>query len=248
MTEQRFDSLAPAYDQFRTGYSDELFDALQEYGLSAGDRVLDVACGTGIASSELAARGCQVTGIDISEPMLSFARKRIGESTFLLAQAERLPFASATFDAAICAQAFHWLDQPRALAEMIRVVRRGGTIAIFWKQMIRGDAMRIIRDDAAKELGIGPFDELLPDGLSLIEASALEDQRLRVIPSIVTMATADFIGYERSRARAHMKFGNLLERYLELLAKRLMSGDATLAVSYVQYLALGRSPGSAVAV
>ena len=85
--------------------------------------------------------------------MLAYARSVIPHATFVAARAERLPFASASFDAVTCAQAFHWFDPQRALEEMRRVVRPGGTIAVWWKGLMRGDPVRHVREDIARELG-----------------------------------------------------------------------------------------------
>src|SRR5208283_2281926 len=97
--------------------------------------------GTGLVAAELAARGCAVAGVDASEPMLERARRRVRSAPFVAGRAERLPFADGVFDGAVCAQAFHWFEREQALAELIRVVRPGGVVAIWWKTLMRGDTV-----------------------------------------------------------------------------------------------------------
>jgi SAM-dependent methyltransferase len=241
-----FDALADAYDRHRIGYSDELYDAIVGYGLGPGSRVLDLGCGTGIASAALARRGMSVTGIDISEPMLAHARKRLPEATFVHGSADALAFPDASYDGAASAQAFHWFDAPKVLAEAVRVVRPYGVVAIWWKTILHGDRVRMLRAEAASELGGGPADgvesveDLLGESFEPFYEAPLVDRRLRVIPWQVTLTVADLIGYEGSRLRARRRFGDRISEYLERLAALLGTPETTLDVGYVQYLYLGK--------
>jgi demethylmenaquinone methyltransferase/2-methoxy-6-polyprenyl-1,4-benzoquinol methylase len=97
-----------------------------------GDRVLDVATGTGAVARELVrVRGCRVVGLDQSPEMLAEARRRVNGSVELVeASAERLPFADDVFDALTFTYLLRYVDDPAAtLRELARVVRAGGTIA-----------------------------------------------------------------------------------------------------------------------
>jgi SAM-dependent methyltransferase len=106
--------------------------------LRPGDRVLDVACGTGLVSFRVAeAVGAQgaVVGTDISERMVETVRRiaaerAVGNIVFERADAEELPFADGAFDAALCALGLMYVPDPvRALSEMRRLLRPGGTAA-----------------------------------------------------------------------------------------------------------------------
>ena len=94
--------------------------------------VLDVACGTGDMMVELVRWGCDVTGVDLSEEMMSIARLKVKDARLMEADAEHLPFDDNTFDAVTCAfgvRNFVHLEQ--GLAEMLRVLRPGGTMVIL---------------------------------------------------------------------------------------------------------------------
>lgn len=235
-----FDDLAEAYDRYRFGYADDVYDALFSYGLVPGGRVLDVGCGTGLVAAALAARGCPVVGVDVSEAMLERARRRASSSTFEIGHAESLRFADSSFDGAVSAQAFHWFDRTRALTELERVVRSGGVVAIWWKGLNRGDGVRLLRERAAREAGLDPPSDLLGAGFPEFEHSHLEDRRLRVIPWSVQVTVAAFLGYERSRARSRDAFGDRLEDYLVVLARLLGPPESELSLSYLHHLYLGR--------
>ncbi|HWB23708.1 MAG TPA: class I SAM-dependent methyltransferase [Gaiellaceae bacterium] len=97
-----------------------------------GDRVLDVATGTGAVARELVRRkGCSVVGVDQSAEMLAEARKQLaGQVELVEADAQQLPFADGEFDALTFTYLLRYVDDPAAtLRELARVVRPGGTIA-----------------------------------------------------------------------------------------------------------------------
>jgi demethylmenaquinone methyltransferase/2-methoxy-6-polyprenyl-1,4-benzoquinol methylase len=97
-----------------------------------GERVLDVATGTGMVAAELLSRAdCEVVGVDQSAEMLAGARARFGERVVLVqGQAEALPFADASFDALSFTYLLRYVDDvPATLRELARVLRPGGRIA-----------------------------------------------------------------------------------------------------------------------
>lgn len=106
----------------------------------AGDRVLDVATGTGLVAAELIRqKGCAVVGLDQSPEMLALARERLPAVELVEASAESLPFADASFDALTFTYLLRYVDDPGAtLAELTRVVRPGGTIAALEFAVPRG--------------------------------------------------------------------------------------------------------------
>ena len=110
--------------------------ALAQLFLSAGGRLLDVATGTGDMAA-LALRffpGCQVVGIDVSEPMLALGRRKAGSERcrFLPAQAQELPFADHTFAGVTCAFGVrNFSPLFLYLQEMVRVVQPGGRVVIL---------------------------------------------------------------------------------------------------------------------
>lgn len=105
-----------------------------------GGHVLDVATGTGLVADELMRRGFAVTGLDQSAEMLAVARSRLGgRATLVSGHAEELPFASASFDHLTFTYLLRYVDDPAAvLAELSRVVRPGGTVAMLEFGVPRG--------------------------------------------------------------------------------------------------------------
>lgn len=111
-----------------------------DLGLQAGDRVLDVGCGTGRLAMTFAKRVAptgSVAGVDAASEMIkraSFrARKKELPIAFQVAFAQRLPFPNATFDAVTCTLALHHVaedDQQTAVQEMYRVLKPEGRLLI----------------------------------------------------------------------------------------------------------------------
>ncbi len=128
-----FDTIARTYDRLNRLMTLGLDRCWRKHALrGVQGNVLDVACGTGDMAVSLVERGCTVTGVDISEEMLAIARQKAPMVTFMIADAEHLPFPDASFDAVTCAfgvRNFVHLEQ--GLNEMLRVLNPGGQLVIL---------------------------------------------------------------------------------------------------------------------
>ena len=128
-----FSRSADAYDRARPDYPPAAVAWLAErLGLRPGRTVVDLAAGTGKLTRPLAATGAEVVAI---EPVAEM-RARIGDAAArsLDGTAEAVPLPDASADAVMVAQAFHWFDGPAALAEIHRVLRPGGALALVWNR------------------------------------------------------------------------------------------------------------------
>jgi len=99
----------------------------------AGGKILDVSCGTGEFLQELAKRKkMKLFGTDISSQMIAKAQKKLGNLVQLKkADVHNLPFRDNYFDYVVSTESFHhYYDQPRAIAEMRRVAKRGGKVIV----------------------------------------------------------------------------------------------------------------------
>lgn len=100
-------------------------------GIAAGQRVLDVACGTGIVARECARRGATVTGLDLNEGMLGVARRISPGIDWRQGDASDLPFEDGSFDAVVCQFGLMFFPKrEESLAEQWRVLAPGGTLVV----------------------------------------------------------------------------------------------------------------------
>ncbi len=99
--------------------------------LPLGDRVLDLGCGEGATLLHLGAPEGAV-GVDLFEPKIAFARRRLPTCRFEVASAERLPFDDGSFDHVLVRDVIHHIEQPEpAIDELARVLAPGGRIDVL---------------------------------------------------------------------------------------------------------------------
>jgi SAM-dependent methyltransferase len=168
--EQFFDAHAPIYDAnvFTKNTVDEVDFLLEELGLKAGDSILDVGCGTGRHSIELAKRGYSVTGLDLSAEMLAqaAAKAEVENAKVEWVRSDATQFAvPAEFDAAIClcegalgllSQTDDPIGQPLAILRNISRSLKPGAKAVF--TVLNGAAMLCRYQN--KDVAEGRFDPI----------------------------------------------------------------------------------------
>jgi SAM-dependent methyltransferase len=124
------DQQVPAYEE-----------ALRRVGLEPGQRVLDVGCGAGAFVQLVAERGAEPYGIDASEALIEFARKRLPSANLRVGEMEELPYEDNTFDLVTGFNSFFFAnDMVAALHEAGRVAKRGAPVVIqVWGRHERCD-------------------------------------------------------------------------------------------------------------
>jgi ubiquinone/menaquinone biosynthesis C-methylase UbiE len=124
-----FGNVAELYERVRLDYSPAAVDRLCEaLGLDRTASVVDLAAGTGKLTRKLAPRFDRVVAVEPNDEMRRLMR---GVET-LKGSAERIPLPDSEFDAVFVADAFHWFDWPVALAEIARILRPRGGLALVW--------------------------------------------------------------------------------------------------------------------
>lgn len=137
-------------------------ELIRRLGIRRGERVLDLGCGTGYTACLLAKRpGATVFGVDLQPKMLTWAKKRavrkhVTETVHLIAaDAHRLPFRDASFDAAVVESVLIFCDVPVALAELFRVLKPGGRLGCNEVTAI-GEITREQKEQFAASIGVAP--------------------------------------------------------------------------------------------
>ena len=157
-------SASEAYEQFLVPPIFEPWaHRLIETGrVQEGDRVLDVACGTGIVARQAASRvgsGGSVVGVDVNEGMLAVAEEATADVQppieWRQGDATELPFTDEEFDIVCCQQALQFFDEPvAALEEMRRVLKPGGRVALsVWRPLHYQPAYVVLADALERYIG-----------------------------------------------------------------------------------------------
>jgi SAM-dependent methyltransferase len=127
----RFADVAGAYERGRPEYPPAVVGAIAaELGIAPGEAVLDLAAGTGKFTRALLGIGMDVIAVEPQPPLRRILTASIGEKRVRAGFAEAIPLEDASVAAVTVADAFHWFDHALALAEIRRVLRPGGGLAI----------------------------------------------------------------------------------------------------------------------
>jgi SAM-dependent methyltransferase len=199
---------AGAYERGRPDYPPQAVAWLADrLGLRAGRTVVDLAAGTGKLTRALADSGAEVVAV---EPVAEMRRALPATVRALDGTAEAMPLRAASADAVTVAQAFHWFDGDRALAEIHRVLRPGGALALVWNRRVLADPVQSAlhelmaphRGDTPSHVGgvwpgafertrlFGAFEERAFDQTQRLDADGLAD-RVASVSFIAALGDAE---------------------------------------------------------
>ena len=212
-----------------------------------GQRVLDVACGTGVLARTAAERSGAhgaVVGLDVNEGMLAVAAKVAPEIEWRLGVAETLPFDNNTFDAVISQFGLMFFeDKHGALREMMRVLRPGGQLAIaVWDTLENTPGyaamvdllQRLFGEEAASGLrapySLGNIDSLyaLCREAGLADATVVTYEGTARFPSIESWVYTDIKGWTLADSIDDAQYAQLLAE-AETALQPFVDGDGTVA-------------------
>lgn len=197
-----FDGVAQLYQSTRPGYPAEIIAfMLETAGVGAASSVLEIGCGPGQLTRDLARYGFRLTAIDIGQEMIAAARRSVRGLAveFQVTPFEDFAAADASFDLVVSATAFHWIDPEVKFSKPARLLRPGGWLAILSTGERYDDPLGAALDGmwAARSDGQvrrrPPPDEITASGLFGEPVHREHEQRTVLAPEAV-------IGLENTRA------------------------------------------------
>lgn len=210
-----------------------------------GERILDLGCGNGQLTAQLAAAGARVLGFDASPQMAAAARARGFEVD--LGSAENLPYADASFDAVFSNAALHWMrDQDAVLSGLHRVLKSRGR---FVAEMGGFGNIAAIRVAFAAALDRHGFDGRAHDAnyypsaeeySRRLENHGFEVNRIALIPRPTRLPESGMAGWIRTFRRGVLETvpeairDQLVDEAVELLAPALRGRDGNWTADYVR--------------
>lgn len=139
---ESFDRAASDYDRYRLGYPPQVVEVVLSRGaIGPSSRVLEVACGTGQLSIDLARSGCELVAVEMGPNLARLARGNLASfprARVEVGRFEQWPLDGETFDAVVCASAFHWLDPELRYAKSAEALRPGGSLVILHAHHVSG--------------------------------------------------------------------------------------------------------------
>jgi SAM-dependent methyltransferase len=122
------------HEHYARGRPSYPVDAVRVANLATSSSVLEVGAGTGKLTRVLVDEFAQVVAVEPDPHMRSWFTALCPRAALLAGAAEALPVAAASVDAVYVAEAFHWFDHRRAVAEFARVLRPGGAVVLMWNR------------------------------------------------------------------------------------------------------------------
>lgn len=263
-----WEEAAATYERFFGPITSRLIEPLLDAaGATAGTRLLDVACGAGQLTAQAVRRGAEATGIDVADAMVTISRRLHPGIDFRRADASRLPFPDAYFDAVVANFAIlHLGDPQRAVTEFARVLTPTGRVAVtVWDHPDRArvfgwvlEALEAAGATPPSDIPAGPpFFRYAADNeiTALLQSGGFEQIDTRTVTFTHHAASVDDIwdgivgGTVRTAALIRRQPGRTQQAiraaFEQLAAASTLHGTSTIEIPFSAKLAAGRMPGGA---
>ena len=234
---ESFGDVARAYDRGRPSYPPALLDSLLA---DCAHTVIDVGCGTGIVAALLAARGCEVLGVEVDERMAEVARTKgiaVEVGTF-----EDWDNRGRRFELVTCGQAWHWIDPRRGALKAADVLRPGGRIGCFWnfgdpptqfREVVKPVYLRLAPELEERSVALGHFTDRFEAAERELTASGrFEEVAVRRFPWSRTYTTAEWIDVVGTHSDHHALQGPQLDALLAAIGSAIDSLGGSFEMVY----------------
>lgn len=252
-----YDDDAQAYERTRPVCPAQLFDDLVDLaGLAAGDRVVEIGCGTGQATVPLAERGLLVTAIELGAELAAVARRKLATFPGSLVLTTSFEWwqpeagESGAFGAVVACNSLHWIDPELRFSKPFELLRPGGAMVVTGCKWARpASADRFWIDVQQDYLAVGfageppPPPERIDEWHFPAEAAAYFDEvvSLRYPPFEIRYSAEDYLANLATQCGTRELGSERAADFLSRVRRRLeANGWPALTATYVGYLTVGR--------
>ena len=211
-----FDRVAEIYHTYRPDYPQALVEAiLHRSGIPAGGEILEIGSGTGKATLPFARRGYSILCIEPGENLAKIAQDNLRQYPAVrweIAAFQEWQEGSAQFDLIISGQAFHWVPRPAGFIKAARLLKKSGTLAIYWN--MQGENQGAVFDEITEV-----YRERAPeldDGKSSEEVILEREQELRACGCFEKVELLRFPWTRRYETRQYLRLLNTYSDHLRM--------------------------------
>ena len=246
LSEQRFsfDEISRLYDRCRPGYPAALFEEIaRTVATTAGPQAIEIGCGTGQATRDIAQLGFHVVALEPGENLAELARDNLAglDVEVRCESFESANLPSASVDLVVAAQSWHWVDPEVAFAKAARVLRPGGFLAVLGNAVVdTPSALRSAIHSAyeahAPEIAGppvtrwysagGPFEELF------LAAEGFQSPKIECYPWSETLPTPMYLDLLRTHSDLRMLPEASRSSLLDAVATAIDADGGSISIDY----------------
>jgi len=215
-----FDDAVLNYEKRRPNYGTELFKDIVKYaGIGMDKSLIEVGCGTGQATEPFLKTKCKVTAVELGENLSSYTREKFKSYknlNVIQSAFEDYDCEDKKFDMLYSATAFYWIPDEFGYKKAYRIIKNGGTIALFWNRPSTND-----KDNPLHQKIQSIYNELLPQWSYKVTNN---EDKSRIYSSIINkieqngFTNIEFKLYHNIRKMTGVEYIELLNTYSDHLA------------------------------
>jgi len=215
-----FDDVVLNYEKRRPNYGTELFKHIIKYAEITRDKsVIEVGCGTGQATEPFLKTNCKVTAVELGENLASYTREKFKayKNLHVVSSAfEDYDCDDNKFDMIYSATAFHWIPDEIGYKKAYRIIKNGGSIALFWNRPSIND-----KNNPVHQKIQSIYNEILPHWSYKVTS---DEEKSSMYSSIINkieqcgFTNIEFKLYHNTRKMTGVEYIELLNTYSDHLA------------------------------
>lgn len=209
-----FDQMVINYEKRRPNYGTEVFKDIIDYaGITMDKSIIEIGCGTGKATEPFLKTKCEVTAIELGENLALYTKKKFrdyGNLDVVKSAFEDYECGDNKFDMLYSATAFHWIPEEIGYKKAFRIIKNGGSIALFWNKPFVNN-----KDNPLHQKIQSIYNDFLPEWNHKVSDNERKSKHIERIDNIKKYGFVDMVvkQYENVRTMSGAEYIELLNTY-----------------------------------